>query len=116
MRREVRTRETGIFFDREGKHGPMANKQTAAEKRAKGMKSKTPARQQSGDEKNDEKNVVQKIRENVEKKLSKGVQKASLADYIRLVQLEKQMTDAEPKETKAKWVDHRTTKTSESEK
>jgi len=90
----------------------MANKQTAAEKRAKGMKSKTPATEQSGDEKN----VVQKIRENVEKKLSKGVQKASLADYIRLVQLEKQMTDAEPKETKAKWVDHRTTKTSESEK
>lgn len=110
--REVRTGVAGIFFDREGKHGPMANKQTAAEKRAKGMKSKTPATEQSGDEKN----VVQKIRENVEKKLSKGVQKASLADYIRLVQLEKQMTDAEPKETKAKWVDHRTTKTSESEK
>lgn len=51
------------------------------------------------------KTVVQKIREKVEKKLSKGVEKASLADYIRLVQLEREMADAEPKETKATWVD-----------
>lgn len=48
---------------------------------------------------------MQKIREEVEKKLSKGVEKASLADYIRLVQLEKELTETEPKETKATWID-----------
>ncbi len=90
----------------------MAKKQTAAAKGAAKTRGKSGAvRQPEG-----EKTVVQKIRENVEKKLTKGVEKASLADYIRLVQLEKEMTNAEPKETKATWVDRRTKKTSESGK
>ena len=49
--------------------------------------------------------VIREIRHKVEEKLTQNVEKASLADYIRLVQLEKELADATPKETKATWVD-----------
>ncbi len=49
--------------------------------------------------------TVAKIRTKVEKKLLKEVDKASLADYIRLVQFERELTEEEPRETKATWVD-----------
>jgi hypothetical protein len=49
--------------------------------------------------------MVETIRKRVEKKLSSEDMKASLADYIRLVQLEKELQTTEAKETKATWVD-----------
>jgi hypothetical protein len=51
-----------------------------------------------------QKTVVATIREQVEKRLAKNVEKASLADYIRLVQLEKELQPTEAKEIKATWV------------
>lgn len=52
-----------------------------------------------------QKTVVREIRQKVEEKLTSGVEKATLADYIRLIQLEKELTVTGPKETKATWVD-----------
>jgi hypothetical protein len=52
-----------------------------------------------------QKTVVATIRERVEKRLAKNVEKASLADYIRLVQLEKELQQTEAKEIKATWVE-----------
>jgi hypothetical protein len=50
------------------------------------------------------KTVVKSIRRNLQQKLEKNI-KASLSDYIRLVQLEKELQTTEAKETKATWVD-----------
>jgi hypothetical protein len=52
-----------------------------------------------------QKTVVATIRERVEKRLAKNVEKASLADYIRLVQLEQELQHTEAKEIKATWVE-----------
>ncbi len=49
--------------------------------------------------------VVQEILERVEEKLSKGVEKATLGDYIKLVQLEKELEESEPAEDTITWVD-----------
>jgi len=48
---------------------------------------------------------VQEILERVEEKLSKGVEKATLGDYIKLVQLEKELEESEPAEDTITWVD-----------
>lgn len=48
--------------------------------------------------------MVEKIRKRVEKRLSESDVKASLGDYIRLVQLEKELEAEEPKEIKVTWV------------
>jgi len=42
----------------------------------------------------------------VEEKLSRKDAKASLGDYIRLVQLQKELDDEAPREIKVTWVDH----------
>ena len=49
--------------------------------------------------------MVESIRKRVEKKLSSDEVKASLADYIRLVQLEKELEEEEPREIKVTWMD-----------
>ena len=41
----------------------------------------------------------------VEEKLSKEDAKATLADYIRLVQLKKELEDEEPREIRVTWVE-----------
>ena len=51
--------------------------------------------------------MVETIRKRVEKKLSSDDMKASLADYIRLVQLEKELETDEPREIKVTWVDRK---------
>ena len=51
------------------------------------------------------KTVVAAIRRQVERKLEKEIEKASLADYIRLVQLEKELEEDEPREIKVTWMD-----------
>jgi hypothetical protein len=50
------------------------------------------------------KTVVKSLRQNLQQKLEKNI-RASLSDYIRLVQLEKELQTTEAKETKATWVD-----------
>ena len=49
--------------------------------------------------------VVKKLLEQVEKKLSKDVEKASVGDYIRLRQLQRELEEEEPKEIKVTWVE-----------
>jgi hypothetical protein len=41
----------------------------------------------------------------VEKKLSDSDVKASLGDYIRLVQLQKELEEEEPKEIRVTWIE-----------
>jgi hypothetical protein len=53
--------------------------------------------------------VIKKIRERVEQKLSENDVKVTLADYIRLVQLEKELEEDEPREIKVTWVNPETT-------
>jgi hypothetical protein len=48
--------------------------------------------------------VVKKLLKKVEQKLSGDEVKASLGDYIRLVQLQKELEDEPPKEIKVTWV------------
>jgi hypothetical protein len=49
--------------------------------------------------------VVRTLIENVEKKLSEDAGKASVGDYIRLVQLQKELEEEQPKEIKVTWVE-----------
>ncbi|HEV2198550.1 MAG TPA: hypothetical protein VGR73_01920 [Bryobacteraceae bacterium] len=49
--------------------------------------------------------VVRKLLKTVEQKLSGKDAKASLGDYIRLVQLEKELDDEAPREIKVTWVE-----------
>jgi hypothetical protein len=58
--------------------------------------------------------VVDQLLKKVEQKLSKDTGKASLGDYIRLVQLQKELDDDEPAEIQVTWVEPE--KKSDSEK
>jgi hypothetical protein len=80
-----------------------ANTQSAKQKRAPKRGNKTADKAVKIDPVM-HKTVVAVIRERVEKRLAKNVEKASLADYIRLVQLEKELQPTEAKEIKATWV------------
>jgi len=48
---------------------------------------------------------VKKILKKVEAKLKSDEVKATLGDYIRLVQLEKELTEEEPRDIKVTWVE-----------
>jgi hypothetical protein len=49
--------------------------------------------------------VVEKLLKNVEKKLGSKDAKATLADYIRLVQLQQELEEEEPKDITVTWVE-----------
>jgi hypothetical protein len=49
--------------------------------------------------------VVRRLLDSVEKKLGGPEIKATLADYIRLVQLRKELEEDEPKEIRVTWVE-----------
>jgi urease gamma subunit len=49
--------------------------------------------------------ILAKVIENMEKKLKTEDFKPSLADYLKLVQLEKDFEDGETKEIKVTWVE-----------
>ena len=49
--------------------------------------------------------VVKKLLESLEKKLTGDQLKASLGDYIRLVQLHKELDEESPREIKVTWVE-----------
>ena len=49
--------------------------------------------------------MIEQIIEKVEQKLGEGDVKATVGDYIRLVQLQKELEDEEPVEITVKWVD-----------
>lgn len=55
--------------------------------------------------------VVEQLLEKVEQKLGEGEVKATLGDYIRLVQLQKELEDEEPGEITVTWVDPDKTET-----
>lgn len=48
--------------------------------------------------------MVKKLLKQVERKLSENEVKVTLGDYIRLVQLEKELEEDEPREIKVTWV------------
>jgi hypothetical protein len=50
--------------------------------------------------------VVRKLLKTVEEKLGGKDMKASLGDYIRLVQLQKELDDETPREIKVTWVEN----------
>ena len=49
--------------------------------------------------------VVKKLLKKMEQKLSDEEVKATLGDYIRLVQLQKELEENEPREIKVTWVE-----------
>jgi hypothetical protein len=49
--------------------------------------------------------VVRKLLKKLEKQMGGGEMKASLGDYIRLVQLHKELDEESPREIKVTWVD-----------
>jgi hypothetical protein len=98
----------------------MSVKQTSTvERKAAGRKPKDAKPPKDAGTKPDTRpraTVVAAIREKVEQRLEKNVNKASLADYIRLMQLEKELQNTEAKETKATWVEPKGTEQSDSGK
>lgn len=48
---------------------------------------------------------MKEIRQRVEKELTDGAAKATLGDYIKLVQLEKDLKKTQPKEMTVTWVE-----------
>ena len=60
--------------------------------------------------------VIKRLLKNVEKKLIGQEVKATLGDYIKLVQLQKEMHDEQqPKEIKVTWVEPEETKSGSEE-
>jgi hypothetical protein len=49
--------------------------------------------------------AVNKMLQHLEKKMSEGEVKATLGDYIRLIQLQKDMSEEQPSEITVTWVD-----------
>jgi hypothetical protein len=49
--------------------------------------------------------VVEQILERVEQRLAEGDGKATVGDYIRLVQLQRELEEEEPGEITVKWVE-----------
>jgi hypothetical protein len=49
--------------------------------------------------------IVEQILERVEQRLGDGDVKATVGDYIRLVQLQKELEEEEPGEITVRWVD-----------
>lgn len=49
--------------------------------------------------------IVHKIIERVEERLTQNVEKATLGDYIKLVQLEKELEAEMPREIRVTWVE-----------
>ena len=49
--------------------------------------------------------VVEQLLEKVEQRLAEGDVKATVGDYIRLVQLQKELEEEEPGEITVRWVD-----------
>jgi len=49
--------------------------------------------------------AVKRIRKKVEEKLEADAVKGTLADYVRLLQLEKELDEEEPREIKVQWVE-----------
>ena len=85
---------------------------TAASKSKR--KNAKPAKTEVAKDGRAQKTVVASMRRNLELNLEKNI-RASLSDYIRLVQLEKELQNTEAKETKATWVDPRATEEKPSE-
>ena len=54
--------------------------------------------------------MVKRLLKKVEKKLGDEDVKASLGDYIRLVQLQKELEEDEPRDIKVTWVEPEETK------
>jgi hypothetical protein len=67
-------------------------------------------RKKKPEEARPEAKVVKKLLEKVEQKLSEEEVKASLADYIRLVQFQKELEEEQPREIKVTWVEPEGTK------
>ena len=57
------------------------------------------------DERRSQAEVVRQMLKQVEEKLSKEDAKATLADYIRLVQLKNELEEEEPREIRVTWVE-----------
>jgi hypothetical protein len=49
--------------------------------------------------------VVEELIERAERNLAKDDVKATVADYIRLVQLQKELEEDEPRDIEVRWVD-----------
>ncbi len=49
--------------------------------------------------------MVEELIEKVERNLAKDDAKATVADYIRLVQLQKELEEDEPRDIEVRWVD-----------
>ena len=96
------------------KKASPAKRKTAAARKPKNAK--PPKKTGPKKDRRMRKTVVAAIREKVEERLEKNVNKASLADYIRLMQLEKELQNTEAKETKATWVEPKGTEHSDSGK
>jgi hypothetical protein len=59
--------------------------------------------------------VLKRLLKSVEKKLTAKDVKATLGDYIKLVQLQKEMDDEQPREIRVTWVEPEETKSGSEE-
>jgi hypothetical protein len=59
--------------------------------------------------------VLKRLLKNAEKKLSGKEMKTTLGDYIKLVQLQKELDEEQPREIKVTWVEAEETKSGSEE-
>lgn len=78
---------------------PNGPKQNRPKKKTRGRAAEKPV------ERGGRTGVVKRLLENVEKKLSGQEVKATLGDYIKLVQLQKELDEEQPTEIKVTWVE-----------
>lgn len=97
---EVHRREAEISFRCEDEARDGQNKETNGKER---NRRKEGSHREEGQKKKLQ--VVSELIEKVEGKLEQGELKATLADYVRLVQLQQDLEEGEAKEIKVTWVE-----------
>jgi len=89
---------------RKGKKARWSKKHDRRKKKEQGRAAEKPV------ESGGRAGVLKRLLKIVEKKLTEKEVKATLGDYIKLVQLQKEMDDEQPREIKVTWVEPEETK------
>src|SRR5579864_2312516 len=94
---------------RKGKKARWSKKHERRKKKEQGRAAEKPV------ESGGRAGVLKRLLKSVEKKLSGEDVKATLGDYIKLVQLQKEMDDEQPREIRVTWVEPAETKSGSEE-
>jgi len=98
-----REREVGAGKLRVRKRSRMSGSKKG--KKTKDEAAGRAAENETGGERANKAELVSKVIEKIEQKLESGEMKPTVGDFIRLLQLEKELTEEQPREIKVSWVE-----------